>query len=65
MTQWRYFTRNSFCILFPGEGISFCILFSGEGIMKPMARKPDVALLMTACGLFDILLTRLLRMKFL
>jgi len=29
-----------------------------------MAHEPDVALLMTACGSFDIFLTRLLRMKF-
>jgi len=28
-----------------------------------MAHEPDVALLMTACGSFDIFLTRLLRMK--
>jgi len=28
-----------------------------------MAREPDVALLMTACGSLDIFLIRLLRMK--
>jgi len=30
---------------------------------EPMAREPDVALLMTASGSLDIFLTRLLRMK--
>jgi len=30
---------------------------------KPMAREPDVTLLMTASGSLDIYLTRLLRMK--
>jgi len=30
---------------------------------EPMAREPDVALLMTASGLLDFFLTRLLRMK--
>jgi len=30
---------------------------------EPMAREPDVALLMTASATFDIFLTRLLRMK--
>jgi len=31
---------------------------------KPMAREPDVALLMTASGLLDIFLTRLLLLNF-
>jgi len=36
--------------------------FYGRG-REPMAREPDLALLMTTSGSLDIFLTRLLRMK--